>query len=63
MQTAAKLIASTETAEPETTPAAAKGGMPAQATAHNNRSPQAEAQRRKWGVETRAVRSIHARKF
>ena len=62
MLTAAKITASTEIAKDNQTFAAARGIKSLKATA-NSYSPQAEAQRRKWGAETGAVRSIHARKF
>jgi hypothetical protein len=63
MPAAAKLSASMETAKDSKTLAATKGFKSLKATTANNYSPQDEAQRRKWGVETSAVRSVHARKF
>jgi hypothetical protein len=62
MSTAAKLVASTETAKAGMTIVASKGSESLRATAGSH-APQEEAQRRKWGVETGAVRSVHARKF
>ncbi|MCA1565305.1 MAG: hypothetical protein LC803_06670 [Acidobacteria bacterium] len=58
----AKRIASTETAGDNKTGGVAKGIKNPKATA-SSYSPQVEAQRRRWGVETAAVRSMHARKF
>lgn len=62
MSTAAKTIASTETAKASKTFSAAQGIKSRKATS-GSRSPQEELQRRRWGVETRAVRRVHARKF
>jgi hypothetical protein len=62
MSTAAKAVASTKTCRTGTMLAASKGIKSLKATL-SSRSPQEEAQRCKWGVETRAVRSVHARKF
>lgn len=62
MATAAKSLARTETVKDATPPAAAKAVKSLKRTV-DNYSPREEAQRRKWGVETSAVRSIHARKF
>ena len=60
MSTAAvRIIAPSETAKQSKTLAAPKG-VKAKA---NNYSAQVEAQRRKWGTETAAVSSVHARKF
>ncbi|MDQ1591141.1 MAG: hypothetical protein QOG71_1768 [Pyrinomonadaceae bacterium] len=63
MSAAAKALASTKTGKAGMTLDAPKGIKPPKATAASGRSPQAEAQRRKWGVETGALRSVHARKF
>jgi hypothetical protein len=60
---AVKVVAATETGKAGMTLADAKGIKPPKATAASGRSPQAEAQRRMWGVETGALRSVHARKF
>ena len=62
MSTAAKVIASTETGKAEMTLAASKD-IKSLKTAAKYYSPQDEAQRRKWGVETGALRPVHARKF
>jgi hypothetical protein len=62
MFNAAKAIAPTEVAKDTQTFAAAQAIKSLKATA-SSYSPQAEAERRKWGVETRAVRSIHVRKY
>jgi hypothetical protein len=62
MTAAAKRVAVTETAKAVETLAPASGVRNLQ-TPERNYSRQAEAQRSKWGVETRAVRSVHARKF
>ncbi|HEY0098468.1 MAG TPA: hypothetical protein VGB76_05895 [Pyrinomonadaceae bacterium] len=62
MTTAAKLVASAETVNDNKTLTGAQGTKSLKATA-SGYSPQEEAQRRKWGVERGAVRSIHARKF
>jgi len=62
MSAAVKLIASTETASKVKLLADAKESKSLR-TAIKNYSPQEEAQRRKWGVETRAVRLVHAKKF
>lgn len=62
MATAAKSLVRIETVKDAAPPAAAKAVESLKRTA-DNYSPREEAQRRKWGVETRAVRSIHARKF
>jgi hypothetical protein len=63
MSTAAvRTIVAPETAEQDRSVAAAPGSKLSKATT-NNYSAQAEAQRRKWGTETKAVRSTHARKF
>ena len=62
MSAAVKLIASTEAAKDDKTLAAPPRVKSLKTTA-SAYSPQEEAQRRKWGVETGTVRSIHARKF
>jgi hypothetical protein len=62
MLTAAKITASTETAKDTQTLAAAPDSKSLKARA-SMYSPHEAAQRRKWGVETGAVRSLHARKF
>jgi hypothetical protein len=63
MPAAAKAIAPTdETARDNKTHGSAKGFGNSKATA-GSYSPQVEAQRRRWGVETAAIRSTHARKF
>ena len=62
MATATKRVAVSETAKAAETLAPAIGVKSLQLT-ERNYSRQEEAQRRKWGVETRAVRSAHARKF
>lgn len=62
MSAAVKRIASTETVKAGKSLAAAKSDKSLKATGHNSFAPE-EARRRKWGVETGAVRSIHARKF
>jgi hypothetical protein len=59
---AVRTIAVAETAERDKTVAVVPGGDLSKATT-NNHSAQVEAQRRKWGTETAAVRSTHARKF
>jgi hypothetical protein len=62
MSIAAKVVAGTETSKAGETRAASEGIKSLKTTA-SNYAPQAEAQRRKWGMETHAVRSVHARKF
>jgi hypothetical protein len=62
MSATAKSIVATATAEDNKTAEVAKG-IKSLKTMAGSHSPQAEAQRRKWGVETHVVRSIHARKF
>jgi hypothetical protein len=62
MSAAAKRIALIETVKDNKTADVAKGLTNSKATLSNH-SLQAEAQRRRWGVETAAVRPVHARKF
>jgi muconolactone delta-isomerase len=62
MATAAKRVAVTETVKAAEALAPASNVERLQAT-ERNYSRQQEAQRRKWGLETRAVRSVHVRKF
>lgn len=62
MATATKRVAVTETAKAAEALAPASVVKSLQAT-ERNYSVQQEALRRKWGVETRAVRSVHTRKF
>lgn len=62
MSVAVKLTASAKTASDVKLLADTKESKSLR-TAIKNYSPQEKAQRRKWGVETGAVRSIHARKF
>jgi hypothetical protein len=62
MSIAAKVVAATETSKAGMTLAASKGIKSLKTTA-SNYSSQEESQRRKWGVETVALRSVHARKF
>lgn len=62
MSAAVKRVASTETAKDNKTLAAQPRvkSVKTTATSHTRKE---EAQRSKWGVETVAVRPIHARKF
>jgi hypothetical protein len=62
MSAAVKKAVSTETVKAGKSPVTSKDGMSPKATG-NNQFAREEAQRRKWGVETGAVRSVHARKF
>ena len=62
MSAAIKTAASTGTVKAGESLAAAKGDESLKATG-NNSFARDETQRRKWGVETGAVRSVHARKF
>jgi hypothetical protein len=62
MSAAVKRAASTETVKAGQSPAALKG-VESLKTTDNKYLAREEAQRRKWGVETGAVRSVHARKF
>jgi hypothetical protein len=62
MSAAVKKAVSTETVKAGKSFAASKGGRRPKATG-NSHLAREEAQRRKWGVETGAVRSVHARKF
>lgn len=62
MSTAVRLVATPEAAKDSKTPAATKGIKLSEATADNSFAHR-ESQRRKWGTETAAVRSVHARKF
>lgn len=59
---AAKVVASTETVKAEMRLAASKRVKSLKERARGDASRE-EAQRRKWGVETGALRSVHARKF
>jgi hypothetical protein len=60
---APKSIASIETAGDNKAQGVAKGVEHSKATAGSHRPQEVEARRRRWGVETAVVRSMHARKF
>ena len=62
MSTATRRVVVTETAKQSKTPGGANDAKLSQAAA-NNYAAQLDAQRRKWGTDTDAVRSVHARKF
>lgn len=62
MSAAVKTAVSTGTVKAEKSLAATKSDKSLKATDNDSLALE-EARRRKWGVETGAVRSVHARKF